>query len=106
MEVLKSKKQFYEEKAKKIAGRTPKDLREKINKITVKVNQLQNLLGDKIQPADYLNIIKNQFIHDKELYQYFIQENQKEKADLVKPRINILMKEIQELYKFITGSGK
>ena len=106
MEVLKSKKQFYEEKAKKIEGRTPKDLREKINKITVKVNQLQNLLGDKIQPADYLNIIKNQFIHDKELYQYFIQENQKEKADLVKPRINILMKEIQELYKFITGSGK
>ena len=106
MEVLKSKKQFYEEKAKKIAGRTPKDLREKINKITVKVNQLQNLLGDKIQPPDYLNIIKKQFIHDKELYQYFIQENQKEKADLVKPRINILMKEIQELYKFITGSGK
>ena len=106
MEVLKSKKQFYEEKAKKIEGRTPKDLREKINKITVKVNQLQNLLGDKIQPPDYLNIIKKQFIHDKELYQYFIQENQKEKADLVKPRINILMKEIQELYKFITGSGK
>ena len=101
MEVLKNKKTFYEEKAKKIEGRTPKELREKINKIVVKINFLQNQLGNQIQPSAYLNILENQLIHDKSLYQYFIQTKNNNNASLVKPRIEILEKEIQELKKFI-----
>lgn len=101
MEVLKNKKKFYDEKSKKIQGRTPKELREKINRITVKISQLENLLGEQIKPIDYLNIIKNQLNHDKELYKYFIQEKQNEKAQLVKPRIEILFKELEEINKFL-----
>ena len=101
MEVLKNKKTFYEEKAKKIEGRTPKELREKINKIVVKINFLQNQLGNQIQPSAYLNILENQLIHDKSLYQYFIQTKNNNNASLVKTRIEILEKEIQELKKFI-----
>ena len=101
MEVLKNKKTFYEGKAKKIEGRTPKELREKINKIVVKINFLQNQLGNQIQPSAYLNILENQLIHDKSLYQYFIQTKNNNNASLVKPRIEILEKEIQELKKFI-----
>ena len=101
MEVLKNKKQFYEEKAKKIEGRTPKELREKINKIIVKMNFLGNQLGEQIQPKVYLDILKKQFIHDKNLYQYFIQIKKNENASLVKPRIDILEKEIKELEKYI-----
>ncbi len=101
MEVLKNKKTFYEEKAKKIEGRTPKELREKINEIVVKINFLQNQLGNQIQPSAYLNILENQLIHDKSLYQYFIQTKNNNNASLVKPRIEILEKEIQELKKFI-----
>ena len=101
MEVLKNKKTFYEGKAKKIEGRTPKELREKINKIVLKINFLQNQLGNQIQPSAYLNILENQLIHDKSLYQYFIQTKNNNNASLVKPRIEILEKEIQELKKFI-----
>ena len=101
MEVLKNKKLFYEAKAKKIEGRTPKELREKINKITVKITILENQLGEQIQPADYLNILKKQLIHDKSLYQYFIQIKNNDNASLVKPRIENLQKEIQELEKYI-----
>ena len=101
MGVLNNKKEFYEAKAKKIEGRTPKELREKINKIIVKINLLQNQLGDQIQPTDYLKVLENQLIHDKSLYQYFIQTKNDNNASLVKPRIEILEKEIQELKKFI-----
>ena len=101
MEVLKNKKTFYEGKAKKIEGRTPKELREKINKIVLTINFLQNQLGNQIQPSAYLNILENQLIHDKSLYQYFIQTKNNNNASLVKPRIEILEKEIQELKKFI-----
>ena len=91
---------------KKIETRIPRPLRDKSNKIKVKMNFLKNALGDTIDPQGYLNIMKQQLEHDKLLYQYFIQENQNEKANIVKIRVQLLFKEMQETEKFIKEGGE
>ena len=104
--VLEFKDKELENKMKKIETRIPRPLRDKSNKIKVKMNFLKNALGDTIDPQGYLNIMKQQLEHDKLLYQYFIQENQNEKANIVKIRVQLLFKEIQETEKFIKEGGE
>ena len=104
--VLEFKDKELESKMKKIETRIPRPLRDKSNKIKVKMNFLKNALGDTIDPQGYLNIMKQQLEHDKLLYQYFIQENQNEKANIVKIRVQLLFKEIQETEKFIKEGGE
>ena len=104
--VLEFKDKELESKMKKIETRIPRPLRDKSNKIKVKMNFLKNALGDTIDPQGYLNIMKQQLEHDKLLYQYFIQENQNEKANIVKIRVQLLFKEMQETEKFIKEGGE
>jgi hypothetical protein len=103
--VLENKDKELDEKIKKIETRIPRPLREKSNRIKVKITFLKNALGDTISPQDYVNIMKNQLEHDKLLYYYFVQKNENEKANIVKHRIQILIKELNETETFIKQGG-
>ena len=104
--VLQYKDKEIQEKIKKIEGRTPRALREKSNRIKVKLQFLENALGDSITPEGYVNIMKNQLEHDKLLYKYFIQENETDNSNIVKVRIQLMLKELNETEKFIKEGGK
>jgi hypothetical protein len=95
---MKKKEEELTEKMKKIEGRTPRELRQLMNKIKVKISVLEgNIQNGQITEKMYFNILVNQFEHDKLLGQYFLQENQNEKADIIAKRLTIIMNEIEEL---------
>ncbi len=103
--ILEYKDKELEEKIKKIESRIPRPLREKSNRIKVKLQFLKNALGDTITPQGYVNIMKSQLQHDKLLYYYFIQQNENDKANIVKQRIKILSNELNETEKYIKQGG-
>ena len=95
---MKKKEEELNEKKKKIEGRTPRELRQLMNKIKVKISVLEgNIQNGQITEKMYFNILVNQFEHDKLLGQYFLQEGQNEKADIIAKRLNLIMNEIEEL---------
>ena len=97
--VLDFKLKKYEDISKKIDGRTPKELMQRIVKIKCKKNNLSDSLGDDIGPEDYLLLIKSTFEHDKKLASYFNQIKDSEKSILVSERLPLLIKEMEELMK-------
>ena len=101
IQVLDYKINEYTEKIKKIEGRTPKELREFMVKLKVKKTKLEESLGNDISPTDYLNGIKHQLDHDKALYVHFNTSKQTDKAELVKKRIGIMLKEKKEMEAYI-----
>ena len=101
IQVLDYKINEYTEKIKKIEGRTPKELREFMVKLKVKKTKLEESLGNDISPTDYLNAIKHQLDHDKALYVHFNTSKQPDKAELVKKRIAIMLKEKKEMEAYI-----
>ena len=48
-----------------------------------------------------MNILANQFEHDKLLGQYFLQEGQNDKANIIAKRLNIILKELNAMQKLI-----
>ncbi len=104
LEVMKKKEEEISNRIKKIEGRTPKDLRQFHNKLKVKITILEsNIQNGQISEKDYMNILANQFAHDKLLGQYFLQEGQNDKADIVAKRLNIILKELNVMQKLING---
>ncbi len=104
LEVMKKKEEEISNRIKKIEGRTPKDLRQFHNKLKVKITILEsNIQNGQISEKDYMNILANQFAHDKLLGQYFLQEGQNDKADIVSKRLNIILKELNVMQKLING---
>ena len=104
LEVMKNKEEEISNRIKKIEGRTPKDLRQFHNKLKVKITILEsNIQNGQISEKDYMNILANQFAHDKLLGQYFLQEGQNDKADIVAKRLNIILKELNVMQKLING---
>lgn len=101
IQVIDYKINEYTEKINKIEGRTPKELREFMVKLKVKKTKLEESLGNDISPADYLNGIKHQLDHDKALYIHFNTSKQTDKAELVKKRIGIMLKEKKEMEAYI-----
>jgi hypothetical protein len=97
--VLDFKLKKYEDISKKIDGRTPRELMQRIVKIKCKKNNLNDSLGEDIGPQDYLLLIKSTFEHDKKLAIYFNQIKDSEKSQLVKERLPLLIKEMEELMK-------
>ena len=97
--VLDFKQKKYEDISKKIDGRTPKELMQRIIKIKCKKNILNDSLGEDIGPQDYLLLLKSTFDHDKKLAAYFNQIKDTEKAKLVSERLPLLIKETEELMK-------
>ena len=97
--VLEFKQKKYEDISKKIDGRTPRELMQRIVKIKCKKNQLNDALGDDIGPEDYLALLRTTFEHDKKLATYFNQQKDSEKSKLVSERLPLLFKEMEELMK-------
>ena len=103
IQVLEYKINEYTDKINKIEGRTPKELRTFLVKLKVKKTQLEESLGNDISPSDYLTGIQHQLDHDKALYVHFNTSNQPEKAELVKKRIGIMLKEKKEMEAYISN---
>ena len=99
LSVLEFKRDKYEEKRKKIDGRSPKELLQKIIKIKCKYQELENSLGDEISPKEYLTLLKMTFDHDKKLAEYFKQVGDFKKFELVNERLPLIVNETEELIK-------
>ena len=99
LSVLQFKQNKYEEISKKIDGRTPRELMQRIIRIRSKYKALENSLGEDISPQDYLALLKVTFDHDKKLADYFKQIGDKEKFILVNERLPLIFKETEELMK-------
>lgn len=107
MEVLSFKEKQLNEKISKIEGRTPKELREQLVKIKCKKKILEDQLGEgALAPDAYIEIIKKQHMHDKALYDYFEQENEKEKGQLISSRLTLLKKEMNDMIEYLKENGK
>ena len=99
LSVLQFKQTKYEEISKKIDGRTPRELMQRIIRIRSKYKALENSLGEDISPQDYLALLKVTFDHDKKLADYFKQIGDKEKFILVNERLPLIFKETEDLMK-------
>ena len=99
LQVLEFKLNKYEEISKKIDGRTPRELMQRIVKIKCKKNSLTEALGDDIGPEDYLQLLRSTFEKDKKLVTYFNQIKDAEKSKLVSERLPLIIKETEELMK-------
>ena len=95
--VLQNKVAQIEEETKKIEGRTPKPLRDKLMKFRVKKKSIEEACGQgQISPQEYLNKIKETLEHDKKLMLYFKQNNENDKAKIMMNRVKLITKEISE----------
>ena len=99
LQVLEFKLNKYEEISKKIDGRTPRELMQRIVKIKCKKNSLTEALGDDIGPEDYIQLLRSTFEKDKKLVTYFNQIKDAEKSKLVSERLPLIIKETEELMK-------
>ena len=97
--VLNFKLDKYEKIRNNIDGRTPKEIMQKIVKMRVKINSLENSLGSDISPKDYEILLKFTLEHDTKLLEYFEQIGDKKKSMLVCERIPLIVKELEELMK-------
>ena len=86
-----------DEKIAKIEGRTPKELRDKRNKMVCKKKILENMLGDQINPQQYAAIVKDSIDHHRKLQKYFQDKNEIDKQKIVTERINVLVSEMNEI---------
>jgi hypothetical protein len=92
-----------DEKIAKIEGRTPKELRDKKNKMFCKKNILENMLGDQITPQQYAGIVKDSIDHHRKLQKYFQDKNEIAKEKIVTDRINVLISEMNEIIDLLKG---
>ena len=97
--VLNFKLDKYEKIRNNIDGRTPKEIMQKIVKMRVKINSLENSLGSDISPKDYEILLKFTLEHDTKLLEYFEQIGDTKKSMLVCERIPLIVKELEELMK-------
>ena len=99
MNVLNFKIQKYETISKNIDGRTPRELMQKIIKMKCKRNNLDESFGSQIGPEDYLQLLRYTYSHDQKVLEYFKNNNDQEKMELVKERLPLIAEEILELLK-------
>ena len=92
-----------DEKIAKIEGRTPKELRDKRNKMVCKKQILENMLGDQINPQQYAAIVKDSIDHHRKLQKYFQDKNEIDKQKIVTERINVLVSEMNEIINLLKG---
>ena len=102
LKVLEYKLKLLEAQIAKISGRTPRELLQKKVKMSCKIKMFQQQMGDgDVTPQDYYKLLNQQLIHDKNLFTYFKQEKDLEKAKLVAIRIKLMNEEIEELKQYI-----
>ena len=74
IQVLEFKINKYEDIRNKIDGRIPRELIQRIIRMKCKLQNLNNLLGDDIEPEDYLVLLRTIFVHNRKSSDYFNQK--------------------------------
>ena len=96
--LLQNKADQLKAKIAKIEGRTPKALKQLSLSVNVKLKQMTECIETgEINIDQYLTIIQNCLAHDKKLFLYFKQNNEKDKMEIMKKRVELLIKEIKDI---------
>ena len=61
----------------------------------------QQMRNGDVTLQDYYKLLYQQIIHDKNLFTYFKQEKDIEKADSVSFRIKLMLEEIKKLKRYL-----
>jgi len=112
IKVLNFKIGKIEEEIKKIEGRAPQKIREKLIKMKVTKNviifilnfkkNLEAQMGSEISINMYLGMLRYQLDHDRKLLKYFQDKKDGDKTKLVAERIPVLIAEIEEAVDYMT----
>jgi hypothetical protein len=101
LKVLEFKIKKCEQESKKIEGRCPPALREKMLKMRVKYKTIESQMSDGIINVDkYISVLKYQIEHDNKLINYFESKKEIEKGKLVAERIKVMISEMEEAIQY------
>ena len=90
--------QFIDDNLKKIEGRTPKEIRQKKNRLCVQSEILKNKIEEgKISVKQYKQICKNILEKHLKLLKYYINKKEKDKSEVIQKRIYLIKNEIDQL---------
>ena len=90
--------QCIDDGLKRIEGRTPKEIRQKKNRLYVQSSILKNKIEDgKISKKQYRQICKNILDKHLKLLKYFSDKNENEKIDIIKKRIYLINMELEQI---------
>ena len=100
VKVLEFKLKVLENQISKISGRTPRELLQRKAKISAKIKLMKSQLdsGD-VSIKDYISLLADQSVHNRQLFNLFKQEKDLKNAKLVAERLKIMLAEINELEK-------
>ena len=100
VKVLEFKLKVLEDQISKISGRTPRELLQRKAKISAKIKLMKSQLdsGD-VSIKDYISLLADQSVHNRQLFNLFKQEKDLKNAKLVAERLKIMLAEINELEK-------
>ena len=90
--------QCIDDGLKKIEGRTPKEIRQRKNRLYVQSNILKSKIEDgKISKKQYKQICKNILDKHLKLLKYFSIKHETEKMDIIKKRIYLINMELEQI---------
>ena len=90
--------QCIDDGLKRIEGRTPKEIRQRKNRLYVQSNILKSKIEDgKISKKQYKQICKNVLDKHLKLLKYFSIKNESEKMDIIKKRIYLINMELEQI---------
>ena len=100
VKVLEFKLKVLEDQISKISGRTPRELLQRKAKISAKIKLMKSQLdsGD-VSIKDYISLLADQSVHNRQLFNLFKKEKDLKNAKLVAERLKIMLAEINELEK-------
>ena len=100
LKVLEFKLKSLEDQIAKISGRTPRELLQRKAKLGAKIKLMKSQLdsGD-VSIKDYISLLADQSVHNRQLFNLFKQEKDLKNAKLVAERLKIMLAEINELEK-------
>jgi hypothetical protein len=100
LKVLEFKLKSLEDQIAKISGRTPRELLQRKAKLGAKIKLMkQELDNGNVSTKDYLSLLAEQMIHNRQLFNLFKQEKDLKNAKIVAERMKIMIAEINELEK-------
>lgn len=102
LKVIEMKIKETQAQVDKIEGRAPPKLREKLIKLRVKYKAIESNINEGVLgPEKYITILKLQLDHDRKLLSYLESLKQMGKAKQVSERIPILIREIDDMIKYL-----
>lgn len=98
LSLLQNKADELKTKMAKIEGRTPRLLKQQALNVNVKMKQITECIETgEITMDQYFTMVQNSLAHDKKLFLYFKQNNEKDKMAIMKKRVELLIKEMKDL---------